>query len=147
MAGFAAGHDALAFAQAHWAAHLPGLDAAAAYAEALARLRGTALPETTAELAMLAVQAARGSTGGTAHHLRRAYALGIAEERMAEALSYLIWPAGVNCFLEACTIWHGMMRAGELTPSPRFAAWAEMPGMGAYDAQAGKPVGGFDSGD
>jgi alkylhydroperoxidase/carboxymuconolactone decarboxylase family protein YurZ len=145
MAGFAAASDALRFAAEHWAAALPGLDPAAAYADGLDRLNDGALAPEAAELAMLAAQAARHDAAGTAHHLRRAYALGIPEERITEALSYLIWPRGVNCFLDACTVWHDLMASGAVTPSPRFRVWAEMPGLGAWDPEGGTAPGGFDT--
>jgi len=143
MAGFAACHDAFRLAGEHWSAQLPGLDAAAAYGRGLDRLRGGAVPDATAELAMLAAQAARHSGPGTAHHLHRAYALGIAEERMVEALSYVIWPCGVNCFLDACTVWHGLLASGQVQGSERFAVWAGFAGMGAFDPAGGGVPGGF----
>ena len=143
MAGFAAGHDALAFARQHWSAFLPALDPEAAYAEGLDRLRGDALPADVAELALLAAQAARHAPAAVAHHVRRAYALGIPEERMVEALAYVIWPCGVNAFLDACTVWHDLMTAGAVSPSPTFRAWADMPRPGAFDPSSGERVGGF----
>ncbi|MCC6007363.1 MAG: hypothetical protein JJU40_06780 [Rhodobacteraceae bacterium] len=142
-AGAAPMYDALEFAGAHWQAHLPGLAPGHAYARALDAVLGKAVPPDVAALAMLAAQAARHSVPGTAHHLTAAYGLGIAEERIVEALSYLIWPRGVNCFLDACAVWHELMRAGEIAPSPRFRVWAEMPGLGAYDRDSGTAVGGF----
>lgn len=142
LAGMAPAHDALAFARGHWAGHLPVLDPAATYARAVAALRGP-LPEPVAELALLAAQAARHAQGAVAHHLRRAYTLAIPEAAITEALSYVIWPCGVNAFVEACTTWHGLLHAGELPPSPRFAVWAGLPGLGAYDPAGGVPVGGF----
>ncbi|XWN30149.1 MAG: carboxymuconolactone decarboxylase family protein [Devosia sp.] len=143
MAGAVAVGDALTFAQAHWSGFLPTLDPGAAYADALARLRGEDVPADTAELCMLAAQAARHSSGGVAHHVRAAYRAGIAEEKMVEALSYVIWPCGVNAFLDACTAWHDVMTAGEVTPSGRFRVWADMPREGAYDVSGGTDVGGF----
>lgn len=143
MAGFAPGCDALAFAREHWADYLPALDPSAAYADGLARLRAGAVPPETAELAMLAAQAARHASAGIAHHIRAAYRLGIPEERMVEALAYVIWPCGVNAFLDACTVWHDLMTAGEVAPSPRFRVWAEMPGRDVYDRASGAEVGRF----
>lgn len=144
MAGFAAGHDAFRLADQHWSAQLPGLNADAAYGRGLARLGGDLVPEETAELAMLAAQAARHSSPGTSHHLHRAYALGIAEEKIVEALSYVIWPCGVNCFLDACTVWHRLLSSGAVRGSERFAVWAGFPGQGAWDAAGGDAPGGFD---
>lgn len=143
MAGAAALGDALTFARTHWHDYVPALDPAAAYGEALARLRGEDVPPDTAELCMLAAQAARHSAEGVAHHVRAAYRAGIAEDKMVEALSYVIWPCGVNAFLDACTAWHDVMTAGEVTPSARFRVWADMPREGAYDVSSGTDVGGF----
>jgi alkylhydroperoxidase/carboxymuconolactone decarboxylase family protein YurZ len=145
MAGFAPALDALAFAERHWSAFLPDLSAADSYGAALDALRGTALDPEMGELVMLAVHAARGSHDGVALHLRRGYGMGIAEEKMAEALSYLMWPCGVNAFLDACAVWHRLMAEGTVTPSARFRAWAETPGPGPFRADSGARVGGFDA--
>ena len=142
LTGAAASCDSLHFAGHHWGHFLPALDPAAAYSRAIAALRGP-VPDDLAELCLIAVQAARGSHAGIVHHLRRAYELGIPEPEIVEALSYLIWPRGVNCFLEACAIWHGLMVGGQITPSPLFAVWRDMPGQGPYDPGAGSSVTGF----
>lgn len=141
LAGLAPAFDALTFAADHWAAFLPGLSTAA-YDRQLAAARGP-LPEGITELAMLATHAARHAQGGVAHHLRRAYAVGLDEGAMVESLSYIIWPCGVNAFLAACETWAGLMKSGAVTPSPRFAVWAEM-AMGAFDPETGAAVGGFE---
>lgn len=142
LAGIAPAFDALAFAADHWSAFLPSLTPAA-YDRQVAAARGP-LAEGVTELAMLATHAARHAQGGVTHHLRRAYALGLDEAAMVETLSYIIWPCGVNAFLAACETWAGLMRSGAVTPSARFAVWAEMT-MGAYDPDSGAAVGGFDS--
>lgn len=138
IAGAAESFDALAFAEREWTDFLPGLDAPAAYVDALARLRGDALSETTAELAMLAAQGARGAKAAVAVHLRRAYALGIDEDRMAEALTLLMWPCGVNRFLEACEVWRELMAAGGVEPSPRYRAWAESGDAARFEPAPGR---------
>lgn len=143
MAAFAGGHDALVFARDSWGGLLPDLEPDAAYGRGLDALCAGQLSPEAAELAMLAAQASRHGAAGVAFHLRRAYALGIAEERLVEALSYVIWPRGVNCFLDACTVWHDLMVTGAITPSERFRVWAETPGMGAFDPASGQRVGGF----
>lgn len=142
LAGIAPAFDALTFAAGHWAAFLPGLTTDA-YDRQVAAARGD-LPEGVADLAMLATHAARHAQGGVAHHLKRAYALRLDEAAMVESLSYIIWPCGVNAFLAACETWAGLMQQGAVTPSPRFAIWADM-AMGAFDPQSGAAVGGFDT--
>jgi len=141
LAGLAPALDALTFAADHWGGFLPRLSTAA-YDRQVATAQW-ALPGGITELAKLATHAARHAQGGVAHHLRRAYALGLDEAAMVEALSYIIWPCGVNAFLAACETWVGLMQRGAVIPSPRFAVWADM-AMGAYDPAAGGAVGGFD---
>ena len=145
LAGQAASLGAFRFAARNFGDFLPGLDPAAAYDRGVEALRGP-LELGTAQLALLAVQAARGDAAGIAHHLSAAYRMGLVEEAMVEALSYLIWPCGVNRFLEACEVWHALMKAGTVTPSPRFAVWRDMAGLGAFRAGTGRTVSGFDAG-
>lgn len=140
LAGAAETYDALRFAADHWPDHLPVLDPAAAWGQVVAALRGP-IPAALADLCLLTVQAARHKPGAVAEQLRRLYATKVAEPAMVEALSYVIWPCGVNAFLESCDVWHGLMAAGEVTPSPLFAAWRDMPGLGAW--APGTAVGGF----
>ncbi len=142
LAGIAASHDALEFAATHWGAYLPALDAGVAYDRAVAAC-GDCLPSRTVTLALLAVHAARHAQGGVGHHLRAAYAAGLDETAMVEALTYVIWPCGVNAFVSACETWLGLMQSGAVTPTERFRIWAEMGGMGAFDPGTGDRVGGF----
>ena len=143
MAGFSVGFDALSLAGEGWNRQLPALDPGAAYARGLTALNGGQIGAETAELAMLCAQAGRGDQPAVRHHLAASYALGIPEPQMLEALSYVMWPVGVNRFVEACETWHHLLQSGEVTPSARFRVWAEMSGMGAYDSASGAAVGDF----
>lgn len=134
---------AFRFAAESFPDHLTALDPEGAYARCVDALRGS-VDEKRAHLVLLTVQAAHEDHAGVAHHLREGYRLGLSEEAMVEALSYLIWPKGVNCFLAACEVWHGLMVAGEVTPSERFAVWRDLPGQGAFRAGDGATVSGFD---
>jgi len=140
MTGFAEGFSVLHFADRHWSEFLPGLDPDGAYGAGLDALRGDAVPPEVAELAMLAVQTIRMDHAAIAHHLRRCYAQAIPEDRMVEALAYVIWPRGVNTFLDACAIWHDLMATGAVTPSARYQVWADSP---AGPFKAGSKIGGF----
>jgi len=135
LAGYAGAASVFAFVGTHWAAEFAGLDPAAGYLDGVHRLCAGALDPALAHLALLAVHAALGQDWGVAAHLVAAYAAGVSEDRLAEALSLIIWPTGVNRFVEACTVWHGLMRQGRVTPSPRYRAWADMPGQGAFQAE------------
>lgn len=143
LSGQAASLAAFRFAAQSFPDHLPALDPAKAYDRSVAALRGP-LSERIANLTLLAVQAAHDDRPGISHHLRAGYALGSSEDAMVEALSYLMWPRGVNCFLEACDVWHALLVAREVTPSDRFAVWRDMPGQGAFRAGDGANVAGFD---
>ncbi|WP_158971353.1 hypothetical protein [Chachezhania sediminis] len=143
MAGFAAGFDGLTMAEGAWGRQLPDLRAGEAYARGLGLLNAGWVPADAAELAMLCAQAGRGAQGAVRHHLKAAYAMGLPEPQMLEALSYAIWPVGVNRFVEACETWHHLLQSGEVTPSEPFRIWAEMGGMGAYDPGTGGKVGDF----
>ena len=129
QAGWAMGCAAHGFLAQHWAAHFPGVDAAGEYLAAAAALNGN-LPDATARLLRAAVHAARDQPWALAVELEAAYAAGVAETRMAEALSLIIWPRGVNPFVRACETWLALLRSGRVTPSPAFAAWAEAAGQG-----------------
>lgn len=142
LAGAAPAWDACAFAEASWSAQLPAFAPAAAWARTVAALRGPVDP-ALADLCLLTVQAARESRGGIAEQLRRLYAHGVDEARIVEALSYVMWPKGVNAFVAACDVWHGLMVAGEVEPSATFAVWRDMPGLGRFEPDGGRTVGGF----
>jgi alkylhydroperoxidase/carboxymuconolactone decarboxylase family protein YurZ len=132
LAGYAGAAEAFAFVQRHWQDWFPETDAHTAYLDGVRRLQGGSVGPGVVDLALAAMHAALGQGWGVAAHIRSAYAAGVAEDKLVEALALIIWPAGVNRFVEACTIWHELMTSGHVVPSPRFRAWAEMPGQGAF---------------
>jgi alkylhydroperoxidase/carboxymuconolactone decarboxylase family protein YurZ len=91
------------------------------------------VPRATIDLALAAVDAALRRESGLAAHIRAAYATGVPETKLAEALSLIIWPVGVNHFLDACAVWHDLMAAGAVTPSDLFRVWADTPRQGGFD--------------
>ena len=136
LAGYAGAADAFALVGEHWRSWFPGIDPVADYLAGARALCAEVVAPDLADLALLAVHAASARDWGVAAHLRSAYAARIPEVKLVEALALVIWPTGVNRFLEACTIWHGMMVAGQVTPSELFRAWAETPGQGAFAPEA-----------
>jgi alkylhydroperoxidase/carboxymuconolactone decarboxylase family protein YurZ len=134
LAGYAGAGDSFAFLDQHWQAQFPGIDPAQGYLQGMRGLSAGLVPAGFDHLAMAAVQAALGKGWAVRTHIIAAYEAGVAEEKLVEAMSLIIWPAGVNRFVAAATIWHGLMRDGVVTPSPLFQAWADMPGQGAYQA-------------
>jgi alkylhydroperoxidase/carboxymuconolactone decarboxylase family protein YurZ len=129
--GWAMGVEAHAFLPKAWAPFFPGLDAAQSYLDGAAALNaGSPLPDETARLLRLAVHTARGNLWGLRVELEAAYAVRLDERAMAQAMSLIIWPRGVNAFVRAADTWLELLRSGRVTPSPLFAAWAEASGQG-----------------
>lgn len=134
LVGYAAAAHNLAFMETHWSHMLPGLDARAAYREGLAALcTGLDVAPGTIELALAAANAAVHRAPGLRFHIEGAYAGGVPEPKIAEALSLIIWPIGVNHFLDACAVWHDLMASGAVTPSASFKVWADTPRQGGFD--------------
>lgn len=137
LTGYAGASGTFGFIEEHWRAHFPGVAACEDYLAGVEMLIGGAVPAMLAHLAMAAVQMALRQPRGIAAHIAAVYAApddgaGLREERLVEALSLGIWPVGVNRFVDATRIWHDMIRAGTVRPSARFAAWAAVPGQGAF---------------
>ena len=134
--GYAGAASGFAFVAEHWGNVFPGIAAQDAYLRGLRALCGpeasTGASWRLVVLALAAAHAALGCEAGVAAHVAAAYEAGIPEDELAEALSLVIWPAGVNRFVDACRVWHRMMMAGEVKPSPRYKVWAETPGLGPF---------------
>jgi alkylhydroperoxidase/carboxymuconolactone decarboxylase family protein YurZ len=142
LAAWAGGSARYATLAANWQGQLPGVDCAAEYrAGAAALIAGTPIDEATARLALVAVQTACDEPWGLAAEIEAAYAAGVPEPCIAEAMSLTIWPRGVNPFVRATAVWLRLMQEGRVAPSPSFQAWAETPGQGAFTAPAASPPG------
>lgn len=138
LTGYAEAASMFTFATEHWRHFLPDVDPLRDYSAGVeALLAGSDVPRGLADLALMAAQAATAREAGVAAHIRSAYAHRVPEEKIAEALSLIIWPSGVNRFLEACAVWHELMVHGEVTPSPRFQVWAQTPGQGGFSDTRG----------
>jgi len=128
LGAWAAGAPRYATLEASWAGQF-GASMRDAYRDGAQPLR-TPLPETLARIALAAIQAASDQAWGLAVEIEAALASGAGESQLAEALSYVIWPRGVNRFVRAAECWLGLIRAGRVPASPAFAAWAAMPDQG-----------------
>jgi alkylhydroperoxidase/carboxymuconolactone decarboxylase family protein YurZ len=128
LAAWSAGAPCYATLDAAWSAQF-GTPLRDAYREG-ARPLIAPLAEPLARLALAAIQAAKDQAWGLAVEIEAALAAGASEAQLAEALSYVIWPRGVNRFVRAADAWLGLIRAGRVPASPAFAAWAAMPDQG-----------------
>lgn len=131
LAGWAAGARRFATMEATWSRYLPGVAMAGEYRAGAIDLAGGALDEATLRLALLGAQTALDQGWALAAEIEAAYAAGVPEPHIAEAMSLAIWPRGVNAFVRATEVWLGLMRAGRVTPSDAFRAWADVSGQGA----------------
>lgn len=140
LTAWAQGARAYDFVQAHWAAHLPGLDLAASYAQDLLRMAAP-VPPRLAIPAVAAVHAARGERWLLRQAILLAYAQSVPEGELAEAISLMMFPGSVPRFVDAAGTWLELIREGHVAPSPAFAAWARLQGQGGYDEAAGRAAG------
>jgi alkylhydroperoxidase/carboxymuconolactone decarboxylase family protein YurZ len=133
LAGVARTADSFAFVGAHWQHAIPGFDRAQAYRESIAAaLAPFALPAGLAQMALAAVQTCRKAWFELALHIRDAYAAGVAETHLAEALSITMFPGSVPNFVDACGVWLDLVRKNEVPASPAFRAWAAID-QGGFD--------------
>lgn len=128
----AIGAEAFDFAARDWARQLAPFDPRASYLDALRRIAPEA-PMRLVHLTGLAVQVCRARWRPFGWHLEAAYADGVPEEEMAEAISLAMFPGSVPHFVEACAAWRRLILEGTLPASPRFQAWARMTGQGGHD--------------
>ncbi|WP_417718927.1 carboxymuconolactone decarboxylase family protein [Salipiger sp.] len=125
------GFRAYRFTQRHWAAHLPGVDIPAEWGRTVTAA-GQGADPALVHLAACAVQVCRGDQEGLRWQLRDAYAAGVDETALSEALSLTMFPASVPYFVTAAKIWREMIRAGELDATEPFLTWAHFPGQGGH---------------
>ena len=135
LCAFALGSEAFAFMDQNWQASFPGLATETSYLAAFAQLLDeTVMPAALGHLAMAALHATRGMTWGLAAHIKALYAVGGSEDALVEALSLIMWPVGVNHFLDACAVWTNLMARGAVEPSARYRLWADIPRQGGHPA-------------
>lgn len=133
LAAFGAGASAFELLDRHWQGHFPEVPATREYVRAQRALAGdVALPPHAARLATLATQVARRHQWSVAAEIEAAYAESVPEPQMAEAMSLAMWPCGINCFLDSAQTWLELIRAGRVTASPAFLAWAQTPGQDGF---------------
>ena len=97
------------------------------------------LPRELAHLALLAAYASRDQHWALEVELEDCYAYGVSEYKSAEALSLVLWPCGVNRFLEASGAWLKVLRSGKVTPSAPFQAWADTPEQDGFQLAPRSP--------
>jgi len=137
LAAFTLGAVGYRFLDEHWRAHLEGFDPAHAYREGVLTAAAPLEPRQI-WMTACAVHAARAEHRLLGWALRAAYEAQVPELELAEAISIMMFPGSVPYFVEAARIWLDLIRSGEVTASPAFAAWAQLEGQGGYDEASGK---------
>jgi alkylhydroperoxidase/carboxymuconolactone decarboxylase family protein YurZ len=132
---WALGGQAHDFAAGSWSAQLAPWDPKAAY------LRGTRklAPLRLAHLAGCAVQVCRARWRLLGWQLEGAYADGVPEDEIAEALTLAMFPGSVPHFVRACGVWQELIVAGVLPASERYQSWARLTGQGGFDEASAHP--------
>ena len=107
----------LEFGDHHWHAWTP-LDAAIPrYFRIFEASRG-GIPAATAEITAITCHAARRTHAAMKRHLPRAFAAGATAGQVAEALSFMLLPAGGPCLIDAVQAWAEAHEADPSLPSP-----------------------------
>jgi alkylhydroperoxidase/carboxymuconolactone decarboxylase family protein YurZ len=107
----------LAFGDQYWRDWTPIETAIPRYLHLFEAAIG-AVPVMVAELTALVCHAARRTHAGMKLHLPRAFAAGATPAMVAEALSFLLLPAGGPCLIDAVQAWADAHAADPSLPSP-----------------------------
>lgn len=139
LAAFSRGSGAYRFADAAWQAHLTDWDGRRA--QASVRTGVAVAFGCDPSVVLLADAASRVCLDQWQEFgwaVEDAYAAGVDEDLLAEAVMLTMFPAGVPRFVRAAGVWLDLIRAGTVTASPRYRAWAGLSGQGGYDEASGK---------
>lgn len=136
ITALALGFEAYRFVDRHWTPHLPSTRPPRAYLAALQACAADT-PARLVHLAAAAVHTCCASWDALRVQIAAAYADGVPEQDLAEALSLCMFPGSVPHFVEAARVWRGLISAGEVNATPAFRAWATLSGQGGYDEASG----------
>ena len=142
ITALAKGCDAYNFVDDHWLPHLPGFAPRERYLNTFRLLAGST-PLPLAHLTACAVHTCTGNWAALRWQIVAAYADGIDELELAEALSLAMFPGSVPNYVEAAGVWRELIASGEVQASELFTSWARLSGQGGYDEASG--VAGADS--
>jgi alkylhydroperoxidase/carboxymuconolactone decarboxylase family protein YurZ len=138
LAAWAFAAPSFAFVAGQWKRHLPAFDRERAYRAGLdALVAGRGVDPGLVEMAMAAAQTCRRGWWELGVHIRGAYAVGVPEVDLAEALSITMYPGSVPNFVEACAVWRDVIRRGEVQASEPFRLWAAATDQGGFDQTIG----------
>jgi alkylhydroperoxidase/carboxymuconolactone decarboxylase family protein YurZ len=132
ITALALGFDAYRFVGSNWLAHLPSCDPHTLYLRALRKMAGDT-PMRLVHMAGAAVFVCKAGWDALALQITAAYADGVAELDLAEALSLTMFPGSVPHFVEAARVWRELIVSRRVPASAPFVEWANMSGQGGFD--------------
>lgn len=132
LAALSLGFGAYRFVDRHWRGHLATIKPHAIY---LDTLRGVArdVPMRLIHLAAASVHVCKAAWDALELQIVAAYDAGVPEAELAEAMSLAMFPGSVPHFVEAASVWRGLIAARKVDASPAFREWAAMSGQGGFD--------------
>lgn len=127
LAGYVDMARTLGFVEAHWHKQLPTVDRDRLYRAGLDGLMaGRPVPRGLMEMAMVAAATCRKAWREVEIHIRGAYAAGVPEVELAEALVVAMFPGSVPNFADTCRVWQQLVRDGKVPASESFRLWATL---------------------
>ena len=136
LTAHARGCRAYQFVDKCWSGHLPGFSPRDEYLTAFRQLAAE-VPLSLAHLLGCAVHTCGANWGALRWQIVAAYADGIDEMALAEALSIAMFPGSVPNYVEAAAVWRELIASGAVAASDTFRQWAELSGQGGFDEASG----------
>ncbi|WP_173934607.1 carboxymuconolactone decarboxylase family protein [Chelativorans sp. Marseille-P2723] len=125
------------FVEDHWRPHLPTIEPHSRFLADLRRL-ACDVPMRLIHMTAAAIHTCQAAWDALELQIIAAYADGVPEPELAEALSLAMFPGSVPYFVEAAGVWREIIVAGKVEASPEFREWALMSGQGGFDEAAGR---------
>jgi alkylhydroperoxidase/carboxymuconolactone decarboxylase family protein YurZ len=137
LTALARGSAAYRFVDAAWQTHLPEWDGRRSQRQAREDVATSfALNPSLILLADTAARVCLDQWQELGWALEDAYATGLDEDALADALILTMFPASVPRFVRAAAVWLDLIRSGRVAASPRYRAWAELEGQGGFNESA-----------
>lgn len=124
IANMIRGFSVWPFVEKYWSKWLPDLDALANYNALVEKaLVDFPLEKDLAELVFIGAATAIGNKQALSHHLIRANTIGIPDELIAEAMSFIIIPCGGNQLMDMTSVLSNLVKQGQFKPMSIFGCW------------------------
>jgi alkylhydroperoxidase/carboxymuconolactone decarboxylase family protein YurZ len=120
----AKGFDVLMFVEEKWGSFFQNIRVMEIYGNLVKQLKkNVRLSEKIVELVFIGIYAALEIKKGLEFHLMKSKECGARDEEIAEVMSFVILPRGVNTMLEAAEVLKNLVKEGKLKPDSIFKYW------------------------